>query len=221
MHAEQSPSESDRRSAMPESKTTAPRARQAGGEPAPKRKRIDWEAVERDYRTGRFTLRELEAKHGAGYAKISKRAKDNGWTKDLADAVRQATTAALIAEVATERATEGQKAATTVVLAAAELNKQVILGHRKHAINAREAMDAARAKLVALGDSVADIREAATFASAVESLSRTAKNVIEIERTAFGLDDPNKPPEKPAPVDFAAIPEGDRMAAYMRLVHGA
>jgi hypothetical protein len=202
---------------MPEPKTPS---RQSGAD-AGKRRRIDWEAIERDYRTGKFTLRELEAKHGAGYAKISKRAKDNGWTKDLADAVRQATTAALIAEVATARATEGQKAATTVVLAAAELNKQVILGHRRQAGEARAAMETARTKLLSLADTVADIREAATFVSATESLSRTTKTVIEIERTAFGLDDANKAPDKPDPIDFTAIPQDERMAAYLRLVGGA
>lgn len=96
----------------------------------PARKRVDWEAIERDYRTGQFSLRELEKKHGAGYAKISKRAKEAGWTKDLGDAVRQATSAALIAQVATDRATKGQQATGDVVLAVAEINKQVILGHR-------------------------------------------------------------------------------------------
>lgn len=76
------------------------------------------------------SLRELEKKHGAGFSKIGKRAKDEAWSKDLADAVRQATSAALIAEVATERATEGLHGTTDVVLAVAEVNKQVIPGHR-------------------------------------------------------------------------------------------
>jgi hypothetical protein len=50
--------------------------------------------------------------------------------------------------------------------------------------------------------SVTAIREAAAFASAVESLSRTAKNAIEIERKAFSLDE--VPVEKPD-----ARPEAD------------
>jgi len=36
------------------------------------RRRIDWEAIERDYRTDKFTLRELEAKHGTNNATIAR-----------------------------------------------------------------------------------------------------------------------------------------------------
>lgn len=182
------------------------------------KKRPDWEAIERDYRTGRFTLRELEAQHGAAYATISLRAKKEGWTKDLTDAVRKATTAALIQEHVAQTANNAAQAQTSAVLAAAEVNKQVILGHRKQAQDARAAMEAARAKVLAMGDSVADIREAATLASAVESLSRTAKNVIEIERVAFRLDDADKTPEKPAQVDWGAISQQEAVDAYMRHV---
>lgn len=94
------------------------------------RKRLDWEAIERDYRTGKFTLRELEAKHRAGYADISRRAKREKWSKDLAEAVKQATAAALIQEITTQAATDAQQGTTDVVRAAAQANVLVILGHR-------------------------------------------------------------------------------------------
>lgn len=138
--------------------------------PAPQtaRKRVDWEAVERDYRTGQFSLRELESKHGAGYAKISKRAKDHGWTKDLGDAVRQATSAALIAEVATDRATKGQHAATGVVLAAAELNKQIILGQRARVAEATSVVLDLLGELRATTKSPADLQ--AVFEKITEDL---------------------------------------------------
>lgn len=92
----------------------------------PVRKRADWEAVERDYRTDRYTLRELEAKHGISYAEISRKSKKEGWTKDLRGAIRQATDVALLRE----SIEEAQKSVTETVLVAAELNKQVILSHR-------------------------------------------------------------------------------------------
>jgi hypothetical protein len=41
--------------------------------PTAKRRALDWEAIERDYRTGRFTLRELEAKHGTNNATIARK----------------------------------------------------------------------------------------------------------------------------------------------------
>lgn len=87
---------------------------------------IDWQAVERDFRTGRFTLRELGEKYRCTHAAVGKRARKEGWKQDLSSAVRSATNAGLIeAAVAA-----GFQKTTDTVLAAAELNKSVILSHR-------------------------------------------------------------------------------------------
>ena len=91
------------------------------------RTRVDWDAVERDYRTGRFTLRELEAKHGVSHAQISRKSKEQAWEKDLREEIKIATDVALLREAVTK----AQKNVTDVVLVAAEVNTQVILGHRK------------------------------------------------------------------------------------------
>ena len=93
----------------------------------PGKRRADWEAVERDFRTGKFTLRELEAQHGVSYAQISRKANEYGWTKDLREVIKQATDAAVLRETVTK----AQKDVTETVLVAAEVNKQVILAHRK------------------------------------------------------------------------------------------
>jgi hypothetical protein len=219
MHAEKSPRESDRRPAMSESKTTAPRARQAGGEPAPKRKRIDWEAVERDYRTGRFTLRELEAKHGPNNATIGRRAEREGWTKDLADAIRQATNAKLIAATTQQECSSAQQSAATTVLAAAEIGKQVILGQRSRVGQAIEVsmrmlaeLDTTTTRADEIGamfervtedmDSQSMAAVQAQFREFMRLHSRvsSAQKLMDalgkaqtLERQAFSLDDPNKP----------------------------
>jgi hypothetical protein len=116
----------------PAKKAPAKKAAPKGAESG-KRHRIDWEAIERDYRTGRFTLRELEAKHGASYAQISRKAKELTWTKDLREVIKQATDAALLRDIATK----AQSDATETVLVAAEANKQVILRHRTDIMEAR------------------------------------------------------------------------------------
>lgn len=109
----------------------------SSGTPAPGRRRLDWEAIERDYRTGKFTLRELEAKHGANNATIARRAAKDGWSKDLAKAVRQATNAGLIAAAVQQESSKAQQNTATAVLAAAEVNTQVILRHRAELKTAR------------------------------------------------------------------------------------
>lgn len=102
-----------------------------------KRRRIDWEAIERDYRTGKFTLRELELKYQTDNATISRRmtadrkADPTRWQKDLTKVVRQATNAKLMAEVVSSEVSKGQQNVSNVIQAAAELNTSVILRHRQ------------------------------------------------------------------------------------------
>lgn len=57
-------------------------------EPMPGRRRgivrrlsTDWCAVERDYRTGSLSLREMSLKHGCSHSAIANRAGRNGWTR--------------------------------------------------------------------------------------------------------------------------------------------
>lgn len=190
---------------------TKPKSEQAAPT-KPRKRTTDWEAVERDYRTAKFTLRELEAKHGADNGLISRMAKKRGWTQDLAIAIKQATNAKLIEELVSKEVSDCQHKVSNTVFAVAELNKTVILGHRKVAKDAHGAMEAARSAVMAHGAAVVDMKEAATFASAVESLSRTAKNMIEIERRAFGLDDDVAEDDLAATSRFSDVDRAVRLA---------
>lgn len=98
--------------------------------PEKQRPSVDWEAVERDFRTDTLSLRELATKHGANHATIARRAEREGWKKDLTEAIRQATNARLIAETVQQKCDSAQQNATDAVLVAAEVNTQVILKHR-------------------------------------------------------------------------------------------
>lgn len=154
----------------------------------PARKRMDWEAIERDYRTGQFTLRELSTKQGVAHTTISRRAEREGWTKDLAEAVRLATSASLIQATVQQQCTNAHQNATAAVLVAAEVNKQVVLGHRNRLTQLAADADVARLKLVELSDGVQDVREAAVVVGALEALGRLTKTLIDKEREAFYID---------------------------------
>lgn len=95
-----------------------------------KKPRTDWDAVERDYRTGEFTLRELATKHGPSHQAIAKNAKNKGWSQDLSVAIKQATNAKLVQDIVDKEVAKGGQEVANTVLAAAEVNKNVILGHR-------------------------------------------------------------------------------------------
>ncbi len=55
------------------------------GPPAPLRRRrrdIDWNAIECDYRSASLSLRELAAKHGCSHSSIANFAGRHGWTRN-------------------------------------------------------------------------------------------------------------------------------------------
>jgi len=182
------------------------------------RKGTDWEKLELDYCSTRLSLRELAAKHGSDASLISRRAKRLGWTRNLTDAVRRATRAAVIAETVQQRV-DAQAAEATVrqadAVVNAELNKQVILRHRAEIADARAiAMDligelhrmtrnpeelielarqAAEGMHPLAAQSLQDAaREAVKLTTRVASLHKLADTLAKLqalERKAFGLDD--------------------------------
>ena len=197
---------------QPTSSVKPPPARNkaVGAAVSVKRKRVDWEAVERDYRTGKYSLRELESMHGISYAGISRKAKALGWTKDLREAIKQATDAALLHEAVTK----AQKDVTQTVVVTAEINKQVILGHREGlgrltAINEKLLSQIEQAaeqlpELVAVIEMVRQpdengidrandmMRKAMSRSALVDDLKKLTEvneRVRKGEREAFGLDE--------------------------------
>lgn len=100
-------------------------------------KDIDWDAVERDYRIGQLTVRQIGEKHGVAYPSVSRKAKKCGWKQDLTDVVRYVTKAkvtAAVAEEANRRITEGEQATYSEVDLAANANVAIIMRHQKRAV---------------------------------------------------------------------------------------
>lgn len=203
--------------APPKATKPASRKKDAGAAVA-KRHKTDWEAVERDYRTGRFTLRELEAKHGAFNSSIARKAKKDGWTQDLSIAIKQATNAKLTEALVSSAASDGAQKDSSAVLVAAEVNKQVILGHRKglqeltsvkrtllDQIQQAAALLPDLAEVVEMvrqpDDNGVDrandaLRKAMSRSALVDDLKKLAdvdEKVRKGEREAFGLDDVGQP----------------------------
>ena len=153
------------------------------------RRRVDWDAVERDYRATQMTLRELGDKHGCDHAAIARKAKKDGWQRDLTSAVRIATNARVIEEVVTKAVNNSQQDVTSTIAAAAEVNTRIIMKHRRKLSDLHELVEVAKAKLEEIGDVLTDVREVATFVQAVGNLTTSTKALIEQERKSFGLDE--------------------------------
>lgn len=52
------------------------------------KKPVDWEIVEKDYRAGLKSLRQLADEHGVSHVTIAKRAKKYGWEKNLEEKIQ-------------------------------------------------------------------------------------------------------------------------------------
>lgn len=183
-------------------------------------KRPDWEAIESAYRAGVMSIREIASQYEITHQAISKRAKKEGWERDLKAKVK-ARAENLVAkrEVASLVATEKAISERQLIEANAEVIANVRMEHRGDIRRARELTnnlfdelsaecadvpalrklgelmfspdDNGRDKLKEIYHSIISLPERVKSAKA---LSETLKNLVGLERQAYGLDDvqPNK-----------------------------
>jgi transposase-like protein len=119
------------------------------GSDAPK---TDWERIEAEYRTGKLSVSEIGRQYGVSHTAINKRAKKEGWVRDLSEKVRKLVSARLVSE--------GVSASTLseTVEKAAERDIQIVRQHRADIGEQR--------RLV--GDLVSELRESTSFRLEIE-----------------------------------------------------
>lgn len=183
-------------------------------------KRPDWEAIESAYRAGVMSLREIASQHGITHGAINKRAKKEGWERSLKEKINQKAEALVSKrEVSTKVSTEKTISERILIEANAEVIANVRMEHRGDIRRARELTnnlfdelsaecadvpalsklgelmfspdDNGRDKLNEIYHSIISLPERVKSAKA---LSETLKNLVGLERQAYGLDDvqPNK-----------------------------
>ena len=168
-----------------------PLARKAG-----RRSDIDWEAVERDYRVDKLTNRQLCDKYGIADSGLRKRAKEKGWQKDLTQAVRVATKAALIAEKLAQAEQIGAQIGAELadqtiqsVKLAVRDNVAIIERHQKMHDRHLALMVRAEDKVTQMVDDITDIREAKILVDAVGTLASAGRSLMDQERKSHNIDD--------------------------------
>ncbi len=173
----------------------------------------DWERIEADYRAGILSLREIAAQHGVSHVAIQKRAKKNGWSRDLAAKIqakaeelvtKSAVTAAVTkAALATERQiieanaeriarVRGEHRADIGRMRALVLALLAELETETGDIQAfRELGELLRAPDDKGGDKLNDLyHKVISSAGRIDSLkklSEALKNLVALEREAYGL----------------------------------
>lgn len=91
---------------------------------------IDWELIEKEYRLGQSTMRQLAVTHGVQTSAISRKIKRDGWVQDKSAIVKARSDAQLLSKA---KATPSE----VDIEAAATVRTDVILAHRGDARRAR------------------------------------------------------------------------------------
>jgi hypothetical protein len=167
-------------------------------------KRIDWEAVGREYRAGQLSIREIARQYGCSEGLVRSRARDYGWQRDLTDEARREARAKLVEADAYNADNERQ-----AVEDAGERGAQIVRVHRKAIERQRKAAD----RLIGMVEQWLDLADgqggednkvqadpeslaARMFpgkgdgiASLMQSASSSLDRLVRLERKAYHLDD--------------------------------
>ena len=142
--------------------------------------KTDWEAIEREYRAGQLSVSEIGRIYGISHTAINKKAKKEGWLRNLADRVREAVSAKLVsAQVSDET-----KSAKQAVEEAATRVVQIITGHQTRIGRSQKISDKLLDELEA--DTETSLKDRSVI---LGNLSAAMKTLIGLERQAFNLSD--------------------------------
>jgi len=180
---------------------------------------VQWDLVEVDYRAGILSLRVIGAKYGVSDAGILKKAKKEGWTRDLGAKIREKA-AQKVSAAAVSKPVSIQTAAyeRELVEANATLQSDIILAHRQDIQRSRrltmrlltelegqtdhlDLVEQLREMVYSPDDKGQDKRDElirkvislASRSSTMKTLADSLKVLVGLEREAFGVDaDENK-----------------------------
>lgn len=180
-------------------------------------KQPDWEAIERAYRAGVLSVREIAASCGVSHTAIQKRAKANGWERDLKAKIK-AKADSLVAkrEVATQVASKSVETEREIIQVNAEVIANIRMAHRGDISRCRNLTNKLLDELESLtdeqgtikslikqfkegeyedGEAMADMLALANKIGALPSrtktmkeLAETLKTLVALERQAYDLD---------------------------------
>lgn len=151
----------------------------------------DWEAIEAAYRVGVLSVRAIAEQNGITDTAIRKKAKKEGWLRDLTDEVRRTTREKLVrAEVRSDGSREPKKSDAEIVEEASDEAATVILSHRVGLARWRAIADKlcdALTDLPVVEDNLGD------FSRALNAGVDAQLKVIKGERQSYNLDEDQSP----------------------------
>lgn len=190
------------------------------------RKSIDWEAVEIQYRAGIRSLKDIGSEFGVSDAGILKRAKRDGWVRDLKSKIRAKADAKVSASlVSGEVSAQTKVAEAAVIEAESTVQARIRLTHRTDINRARNLVMSLLGEVESqtndpelfdrLGELVVDTgsdaesklleayRRVISTPGRIDGMKKLAdslKTLITLEREAYGLAEETPPPAPPSVV---------------------
>lgn len=203
---------------------------------------IDWEAIERDYRAGIKTLRQIADEHDVTHGAINKRAKKGKWERDLSNRIA-AKVESLVSkrQVSSEVSKEQLDTEEQIVERNADSIADKVLSQRKDVTRARGVVTSLFEELEGqLGDTVHDLNRLGELMASpddkgmdklndlyhkiislpgrtdtAKKLSESLRILIELERKVLRIKDD---PEVAATVVMKADPNLSPADAYLRML---
>ena len=200
----------------------------------------DWEKIEADYRAGIKTLRQIAGEHGVTHGAINKRAKRDGWSRDLsAKIAAKADELVSKSAVSTPVSSEARIAERELIDANAQAIVSVRLSHRKDIQRSRRItmrllgeleLQSGRenAELLEqlgeimrreddrgqdkLNDLYQKIISLPGRAKTMKDLGESLRVLVTLERQAFGLDDKDQKPQDALTTLLQSIAGGNASA---------
>jgi len=154
-------------------------------------KQHDWEAIEAEYSAGVKSVNSIAKAHGISETAIRKRAKRDGWHRDLSNSVRSAVKSKL---VRTGGSNADVRTDADIIDSASDEISQVVFSHRKQI---GQWKGIATKLAVTLSEMPVDDDNHNDFARSLNSGVDALGKLVKLERQAYCMDDDDKGSEPP------------------------
>lgn len=191
----------------------------------------DWEAIERAYRAGLLSIREIATEYGVSHTAINKRAKKEGWDRDLKAKIKaKADSLVSKREVSSQVSTRNPETEREIIESNATVIANVRMAHRGDIRRSRGLVNKLLDELESVSDNVDLFEELGELmhspddkgmdklndlyhkvvslpsrSKTMKDLADTLKSLIGLERQAYGLDELPSEPEKPSTIDASGL----------------
>lgn len=179
------------------------------------KRQVDWEAIEREYRAGQLSIREIGRLYDVTDTAIRKRAKQFNWMRDLAGKVRQAVKSTVVRNAVRNELSREPASEAETVRAFADRGARAIEGHLSRAGRLKLLADRLTEELeiyMAGGKTSVEIfvSRSDSPATIIRTLADTAERIAKIERQALNLDDAPPVPAGDAEKTVVVLPSNGR-----------